>query len=777
MSNQMNRASWMSERFWRRSRLAQSAALLGVVALAATGTFAVEEASRVVGNGLGGIFSTTPPEDLSAEEFAKLDGNWSEWSKGTAEAVTDFYAKLETSDAATQRKSLSNLKIKQDVMRRALNDSRYDSLRGPLTSLYNSLTLRIDFAEAALDTLDLDGKQIAASKTRARSSSLLSSIQNLENYLASVGNGSLWLTYFHIPELKSALTADPEGPAGLAAAAKTQAHLMTRNTALDASQKAFTNHWSFQSLSSTVDQYVAAARWTNPAEATGKLRADLKSLSTALDTYASSGEKAGELRDSFARARYDAPDNGDRLASTLQKHLFNYNLRVLVSEAFLNRLMSQNRVEQGPVNDFILGANVYGNQITNTAVDVDLKPSSNTVRFDLRLNGNINSNTQGVTPQATVYTIGNHTFNARKEINFDGQTFSTMPATIAVSPRNTTTGISTQMSGIPIIGRIAQQIASEQVEAKRGEAESIAASRVQDNVLPRFNQDVDRSFAEQGDKLNREVFSGLRATKLFPDTYNYQSTDQLMTMNARVMSPHQIGGDLPDSRLMSVTGATALVHETALNNAIDQMDLAGQTVTEAELKAKIEAFLTKALNRPYKFQAEAPVAATDEDEKALNGIIFAAVDPIRIRVTNDELIIVSSKLHPLAIKNRKSKITSSDLSKAEWLLRESRSGTREAVEQLLKKYLDNLNSAGEFSNSEAIKHSAAEGLGIACLSRSVVTDLIQLGKLVELTTTLPPLTRNLYIIQNKYKVISRWNQGFLEHCRHVARLRSAALSR
>ena len=640
MSNQMNRASWMSERFWRRSRLAQSAALLGVVALAATGTFAVEEASRVVGNGLGGIFSTTPPEDLSAEEFAKLDGNWSEWSKGTAEAVTDFYAKLETSDAATQRKSLSNLKIKQDVMRRALNDSRYDSLRGPLTSLYNSLTLRIDFAEAALDTLDLDGKQIAASKTRARSSSLLSSIQNLENYLASVGNGSLWLTYFHIPELKSALTADPEGPAGLAAAAKTQAHLMTRNTALDASQKAFTNHWSFQSLSSTVDQYVAAARWTNPAEATGKLRADLKSLSTALDTYASSGEKAGELRDSFARARYDAPDNGDRLASTLQKHLFNYNLRVLVSEAFLNRLMSQNRVEQGPVNDFILGANVYGNQITNTAVDVDLKPSSNTVRFDLRLNGNINSNTQGVTPQATVYTIGNHTFNARKEINFDGQTFSTMPATIAVSPRNTTTGISTQMSGIPIIGRIAQQIASEQVEAKRGEAESIAASRVQDNVLPRFNQDVDRSFAEQGDKLNREVFSGLRATKLFPDTYNYQSTDQLMTMNARVMSPHQIGGDLPDSRRMSVTGATALVHETALNNAIDQMDLAGQTVTEAELKAKIEAFLTKALNRPYKFQAEAPVAATDEDEKALNGIIFAAVDPIRIRVTNDELIIV-----------------------------------------------------------------------------------------------------------------------------------------
>jgi DNA-binding transcriptional LysR family regulator len=138
----------------------------------------------------------------------------------------------------------------------------------------------------------------------------------------------------------------------------------------------------------------------------------------------------------------------------------------------------------------------------------------------------------------------------------------------------------------------------------------------------------------------------------------------------------------------------------------------------------------------------------------------------------DELIIVSSQHHPLAIKNRKSKITNKDLSSAQWLLRESRSGTREAVEQLLTNYLERLDSAGEFSNSEAIKHGAAEGLGIACLSRAAVLDQIELGKLVELSTTLPLLTRNFYIIQNKYKVISKWNQGFLEHCRGIARMKN-----
>lgn len=138
----------------------------------------------------------------------------------------------------------------------------------------------------------------------------------------------------------------------------------------------------------------------------------------------------------------------------------------------------------------------------------------------------------------------------------------------------------------------------------------------------------------------------------------------------------------------------------------------------------------------------------------------------------DELIIVCSKQHQLAVKNRKSKINSKDLANAEWLLRESESGTREAVENLLKNHMDQLNSAGEFSNSEAIKRSAAEGLGIACLSRSVVSDLIELGRLVELSTTLPPLTRNFYIIQNKYKVISRWNQGFLQHCRNIGQMKN-----
>ena len=139
MTDRKIRAAWLSEKYWRKNRLAQTFALLSVVALAATGTFAVEESTSVAGTGLSGIFPSTPPDDLSEDEFAKLDGNWAEWSKTAAAAVAEFYSKLEGSDAATQRKALGALKVKQDVMRRALNDSRYNSLHGALAALNNSL--------------------------------------------------------------------------------------------------------------------------------------------------------------------------------------------------------------------------------------------------------------------------------------------------------------------------------------------------------------------------------------------------------------------------------------------------------------------------------------------------------------------------------------------------------------------------------------------------------------------------------------------------------------
>src|SRR5262249_6001496 len=154
-------------------------------------------------------------------------------------------------------------------------------------------------------------------------------------------------------------------------------------------------------------------------------------------------------------------------------------------------------------SDFILGANVGGYQTTHTTVGIDLKPSKYDARWDVVLSGNIQSNTQGVTSQATVYTNGNHTFRAAKEVSFDGTNFKTAPGTIDVNATNQTVGVATQFTG-RLFGGIADGIAMREAENRRGESQAIAASRVQDRVMPRFNKEVDDAFAKAGGDLQRD---------------------------------------------------------------------------------------------------------------------------------------------------------------------------------------------------------------------------------------------------------------------------------
>ena len=628
--------------YWKGRNLTRGLAALGVVACVVTGTWAVEEAAKLANPGLSGIVSPTLPTALSAEEFAKLDGNWAEWSAGAAASVAEFYAKLEGSDAKAQRAALDVLKRKLDVMQRAINDPKYASLHDPLIALHNRLSRRVEFAEATLDTLEMDPMTARTANLKKSSQAVTSAVGALENYLSGISQGAPWLSYVKADALRTALVKGADNEAATTAAKQGKDKIASRASLTVEDQKQFLGRPAFLAYETAVDQYLEAVAWQPPANAVEELRTQLKALFDSADSYAESRmkEDATKTRAAFTAIRKVAPDAGERLSAVLQKYLFNYNTRIVASEEFLNRLMSDARTEQGQVVDNVLGAAVSGHQTTSTTVGIDLRPSPNMARFDLALSGIIQSNTVAVASQATVQTSGYHTFLAAKPVTFDGQKFTTSPATISVNPHNTTTGISTNAGGFLFRG-IAQNIASQEVEARRGQSEAIAASRVRERVLPKFNEEADKSFAEATIKIEKELFAGLRATGLYPDAITYQSTDTLLRVNSRLMASGELGADTPHAGLASDRGATVMLHESVINNSIDRLDLAGQTVTDEELRAKVEAFLSKALGREVKFKAPVKASAEEgEDEKKLSAIIFAPADPMRVRIENSELVLV-----------------------------------------------------------------------------------------------------------------------------------------
>ncbi len=139
----------------------------------------------------------------------------------------------------------------------------------------------------------------------------------------------------------------------------------------------------------------------------------------------------------------------------------------------------------------------------------------------------------------------------------------------------------------------------------------------------------------------------------------------------------------------------------------------------------------------------------------------------------DELVVACSPRHALARgrNGTRRRLSSEELGDATWLLREPGSGTREMVESILQPHLHRLKTQTELGSAEAIMQAAAEGLGITCLSRHAVADLVKLGRLVVLRTALPPLRRPFYLVHHERRYLSPTLERFIAHCTAYKRTR------
>ncbi|MDD5325764.1 MAG: LysR family transcriptional regulator [Polaromonas sp.] len=125
----------------------------------------------------------------------------------------------------------------------------------------------------------------------------------------------------------------------------------------------------------------------------------------------------------------------------------------------------------------------------------------------------------------------------------------------------------------------------------------------------------------------------------------------------------------------------------------------------------------------------------------------------------DELVVVCSpESAPVqstrasgAVQLGSERLSVKALRDAVWLLREPGSGTRETTDHLLLPHLRSYRRSIELGSSEALKHAAAEGLGMTCLSQWVVKDFIDSGRLRRVATTLPKLTRQCYLVVHQDK--------------------------
>jgi len=367
------------------------------------------------------------------------------------------------------------------------------------------------------------------------------------------------------------------------------------------------------------------------------LKTQLTNLVANLEDHEATGSRASSkgVRDAFNGIRTTATDGGESISLALRGSYLNYNARIAATEAFVHRMLAEDRMESGEVRDFILCADVFGNQVTCTSSGLDFLPQMDGIRFNVTLSGVVNSSTDGYSEKAVIHTEGTHTFWATKEVSFDGTRFITQPAGINVNADNTPTKARTKFSGVPFLGGVADDTAIQRAKGLEPESEAIAAERVSSRVVPKFNEEVDNKFNDASDNFQNRVLGPLTELNQYPDTIHNQTTDTHLISASRLMATGELGAGTPHPSMISSTGLTVLIHESMINNSIDRMGLEGKTMTAAELKTFLRDRFSKVFENEKKDDAQA--AADDSDLKQM---VFANEDPLRVRIGNGTVTLI-----------------------------------------------------------------------------------------------------------------------------------------
>ncbi len=221
--------------------------------------------------------------------------------------------------------------------------------------------------------------------------------------------------------------------------------------------------------------------------------------------------------------------------------------------------------------------------------------------MQLVLNGVTQSSTVGSTDQANIYTQGYHRWGAKKPVRFDGTTLTTGPATMTyVQPSNTTTGASTRYSG-GLFGSYADGQAMQAANSQRGESEAIASQRIQTKVLPEMDARVEKLIEQTNEKLKYDLRKRLRVAGVLPTSVSARSNDAYLRLSGEVGGTDDLTGDTGNPAIETGAGLVISIHESLLNNAVGQMKFAGQTMTDAEVTAELERFLSQVAGRKVDF--------------------------------------------------------------------------------------------------------------------------------------------------------------------------------
>lgn len=343
---------------------------------------------------------------------------------------------------------------------------------------------------------------------------------------------------------------------------------------------------------------------------------------------------------------------------------FQGEIHLELSQRLLQMVVSRQETDFGPVQDFILGAVVTGQQSTVSRISVDCIPSQEGAQFDFVVDGQVLSSTNAATPQANVLQQGNTLFQARKRVLLNAETIMTQRVGVQVMPNQQVTGARARPTPLPMFNNLADRIAYRAAMSRLHESNIVAGQRVMERLQPELDTKIDAKLAEANTLFREELWQRLTDWNVVPEYRAAFSSSDRLYWDYRLRSDPVPWQAPPNNEPLPLSGQPVTpgsdlvlrLHESLFETVAARRSLGGKSISLNELREATDRLLSLLAEEvpsespklplaiTFTFDEKRPIRAVARDNELLvylRGTFQAGnlprteVQEIRLRVTGD----------------------------------------------------------------------------------------------------------------------------------------------
>lgn len=338
-------------------------------------------------------------------------------------------------------------------------------------------------------------------------------------------------------------------------------------------------------------------------------------------------DAAHSLARLYQNSRWSTNPAIEELSALINSHYRNANIRVAIASALLNRMIPDIEPTDEDVDEYIQGARVYGVSRIKTELRATLVPDYSRWRVGVEASGEVASSTAANAGPATFYNEALSRYLARKLLIVERNGVSVWRAEAEADSEAGLTGFRTDFDRVPVLGWLARSIALDQHDNRFHSARREAEERLAAVVSERLDEAVHARLEKAEQEFDEKLWSPMKKLGLNPVAVDLHTSTTRLIGRYRLAGDHQLGAHTPRPQAPNDSLLSVQIHESAMNNIVEQLKLDGKESDLRDLYREIGAVF-----------AHPELEAPDDVPEGVT-IRFADSEPIRFRFEQGRVIV------------------------------------------------------------------------------------------------------------------------------------------